>query len=120
MGSLSTIPTISVRRKKSLHTFTGTRRFSVRDLPTGTITLLFTDIEGSTHLLQRLGERYAELLNECRTLLRTALHTYHAQEGDAQGDAVFAAFARASDALGHSLAARLDLVLHSWPCAAVL
>ncbi len=75
MGSLSTIPTISVRRKKSLHTFTGTRRFSTRDLPTGTITLLFTDIEGSTHLLQRLGERYAELLNECRTLLRTAFHT---------------------------------------------
>src|SRR5437764_12051239 len=85
MGSLSTIPTISVRRKKSLHTFTGTRRFSVRDLPTGTITLLFTDIEGSTHLLQRLGERYAELLNECRTLLRTAFHTYHGQEVDAQG-----------------------------------
>src|SRR2546429_9777903 len=57
----------------------------MRDLPTGTITLLFTDIEGSTHLLQRLGERYAELLNECRTLLRTAFHTYHGQEVDAQG-----------------------------------
>src|SRR6266487_2343031 len=117
MGSLSTIPTISVRRKKSLHTLTGTRRFSMRDLPTGTITLLFTDIEGSTHLLQRLGERYAELLNECRTLLRTAFHTYHGQEVDAQGDAVFAAFARASDALEASVAAQRELALHSWPGA---
>jgi len=89
----------------------------VRDLPTGTITLLFTDIEGSTHLLQRLGERYAELLNECRTLLRTAFHTYHGQEVDAQGDAVFAAFARASDALEASVAAQRELALHSWPGA---
>ena len=44
----------------------------MRDLPTGTITLLFTDIEGSTHLLQQLGARYAELLTECRDLLRAA------------------------------------------------
>src|SRR5438105_2768385 len=117
MGSLSTIPTISVRRKKSLHTFTSTRRLSMRDLPTGTITLLFTDIEGSTHLLQRLGERYAELLNECRTLLRTAFHTYHGQEVDAPGEAVFAAFARASDALEASVAAQRELALHSWPGA---
>src|SRR5438270_4049363 len=89
----------------------------MRDLPTGTITLLSTDIEGSTHLLQRLGERYAELLNECRTLLRTAFHTYHGQEVDAQGDAVFAAFARASDALEASVAAQRELALHSWPGA---
>ena len=86
----------------------------MRDLPTGTITLLFTDIEGSTHLLQRLGERYAELLNECRTLLRTAFHTYHGQEVDAQGDAVFAAFARASDALEASVAAQRE-----WGCTPV-
>jgi predicted ATPase/class 3 adenylate cyclase len=89
----------------------------MRDLPTGTITLLFTDIEGSTHLLQRLGERYAELLNECRTLLRTAFHTYHGQEVDAQGDAMFAAFARASDAVEASVAVQRELALHSWPGA---
>src|SRR5438876_1211928 len=89
----------------------------MRDLPTGTITLLFTDIEGSTHLLQRLGERYAELLNECRTLLRTAFHTYHGQEVDTQGDGMFAAFARASDALEASVAAQRELALHSWPGA---
>ena len=89
----------------------------MRDLPTGTITLLFTDIEGSTHLLQRLGEGYGELLNECRTVLRTAFHTYHGQEVDTQGDAMFAAFARASDALAASVAAQRELALHSWPAA---
>ena len=87
----------------------------MRDLPTGTITLLFTDIEGSTHLLQKVGERYAELLNECRTLLRTAFHAYHGHEVDTQGDAMFAAFARASDALEASVAAQRELALHSWP-----
>src|SRR5947209_12247333 len=114
MGNLSTLPTISVRRKKSLHTFTGTRRFSMRDLPTGTITLLFTDIEGSTHLLQKLGERYAELLNECRTLLRTTFSAFHGHEVDTQGDAMFAAFARASDALLAAVATQRELALHSW------
>src|SRR5437763_12108955 len=89
----------------------------MRDLPTGTITLLFTDIEGSTHLLQKVGERYAELLNECRTLLRTAFHAYHGHEVDTQGDAMFAAFARASDALEASVAAQRELALHSWPGA---
>lgn len=87
----------------------------MRDLPTGTITLLFTDIEGSTHLLQRLGERYAELLNECRTLLRTAFSAYHGQEVDTQGDAMFAAFARASDAAAAAVAVQRELALHSWP-----
>ena len=46
----------------------------MHELPNGTVTLLFTDIEGSTHLLQRLGERYTDVLEECRLLLRTAFH----------------------------------------------
>src|SRR5213080_4299755 len=89
----------------------------MRDLPTGTITLLFTDIEGSTHLLQQLGDRYAELLTECRTLLRTAFQKYSGYEVDTQGDAIFAAFARASDALLAAVAAQRELTLHSWPDA---
>lgn len=89
----------------------------MRDLPTGTITLLFTDIEGSTHLLQQLGDRYARLLTECRTLLRTAFHTYRGHEVDTQGDAIFAIFARASDALLAAVAAQRELALHSWPDA---
>ncbi len=89
----------------------------MRDLPTGTITLLFTDIEGSTHLLKRLGERYAELLHECRTLLRAAFSASHGQEVDTQGDAMFTAFAHASDALEAAVAAQRELALHSWPGA---
>ncbi len=89
----------------------------MRDLPTGTITLLFTDIEGSTHLLQQLGDRYAGLLTECRTLLRTAFQRYNGHEVDTQGDAIFAAFARASDALLAAVAAQHALALHSWPDA---
>lgn len=87
----------------------------MRDLPTGTITLLFTDIEGSTHLLQRLGERYGGLLSECRALLRSAFSTHHGQEVDTQGDAMFAAFARASDALAAAVAAQREIARHAWP-----
>src|SRR5882762_7505523 len=89
----------------------------MRDLPTGTITLLFTDIEGSTHLLQQLGDRYAELLTACRNLLRTALHTYSGQEVDTQGDAIFAVFTRARDALLAAVAAQRQLATHAWPGA---
>src|SRR5438132_4003362 len=100
-----------------MHTLRGARRLSVGDLPAGTITMLFTDIEGSTHLLQQLGDRYTELLTGCRNLLRAAFHTYRGQEVDTQGDAIFAAFARASDALLAAVAAQRELASHPWPDA---
>ena len=50
------------------------------DLPTGTVTLLFTDIEGSTRLLLQLGDRYATLLADYRTLLRRAIGTAGGRE----------------------------------------
>src|SRR6266581_6136154 len=103
-----------------IHPLNGARRISMRDLPAGTITLLFTDIEGSTHLLQQLGDRYAGLLTEFRNLLRTTFHTYGGYEVDTQGDAIFTAFARASDALSAAVAAQRELALHSWPDAAVV
>jgi predicted ATPase/class 3 adenylate cyclase len=87
----------------------------VRDLPTGTITLLFTDIEGSTHLLHQLGDSYAELLTSCRALLRSAFQGQHGHEVDTQGDAIFAVFARASDALAAAVAAQRALAAYSWP-----
>src|SRR5260370_29557924 len=93
----------------------GARRFSMRDLPTGTSTLLFTDIEGSTHLLQQLGDRYAELLTECLNLLRTAFQKYSGYEVDTQGDAIFTVFARASDALLAAVSAPPPLALPSLP-----
>ena len=54
------------------------------DLPTGTVTLFFSDIEGSTRLLQQLGERYAEVLADCRHLLRHLFVQYHGREVDTQ------------------------------------
>src|SRR5438105_5533352 len=75
------------------------RRCCMRELPTGTVTLLFTDIEGSTHLLQQVGERYASVLAECRHLLRAAFGQWNGHEVDTQGDAFFVAFARATDAI---------------------
>ena len=87
----------------------------MREFPTGTITLLFTDIEGSTRLLQQLGERYTSLLDACRFLLRTAFLQFHGYEVDTQGDAFFVAFARASDAVAAAVAAQRALASHAWP-----
>ena len=71
----------------------------MRELPSGTVTFLFTDIEGSTRLLHEHGDRYAELLSEHRRVLREAFARHGGVEVDTQGDAFFVAFARASDAL---------------------
>jgi class 3 adenylate cyclase len=81
----------------------------------GTVTLLFTDIEGSTQLLEHLGERYSDVLAECQSLLRTAFHAWGGQEVDMQGDAFFVAFARATDAVLVAVAAQHALVAHAWP-----
>jgi predicted ATPase len=69
------------------------------DLPSGTVTFLFTDIEGSTKLLHELGDAYAGALAEHRRVLREAFARHGGVEVDTQGDAFFVAFARASDAL---------------------
>ena len=66
-------------------------------MPTGTVTMLFTDIEGSTRLLKQLGERYGELLADHRRLLREAFAAHGGREMDTQGDAFFFAFARARE-----------------------
>jgi class 3 adenylate cyclase len=81
-----------------------------------TVTFLFTDIEGSTKLLQRLGDcRYAEILNEHRRLLRTAFAKRHSREVDTQGDAFLVAFSKARDALGTAVAAQRALTKYAWP-----
>jgi predicted ATPase/class 3 adenylate cyclase len=71
----------------------------VRELPRGTVTFLFTDIEGSTRLLSELGQRYAEALAEHRRMLREAFRARGGIEVDTQGDAFFYAFGRAEDAV---------------------
>jgi predicted ATPase/class 3 adenylate cyclase len=90
-------------------------------LPTGTVTFLFTDIEGATTLLQRLGDRrYAEVLAEHQRLLRDAFAKGNGQEIDTQGDAFLVAFSRARDAVGTAVAAQRVLTGHTWPDVASL
>jgi predicted ATPase/class 3 adenylate cyclase len=79
-------------------------------LPTGTVTLVFTDIEGSTRLLTGLGDTYAETLAEHRRALREAFARHGGVEVDTQGDALFAAFARASDAVAAAQLAQTSKV----------
>jgi predicted ATPase/class 3 adenylate cyclase len=92
----------------------------MQHLPTGTVTLLFTDIEGSTHLLQHVGERYATLLEACRSLLRAAFLEFDGYEVDTQGDAFFVAFARASDAVAAAVTAQRALAGYPWPQGATV
>jgi predicted ATPase/class 3 adenylate cyclase/DNA-binding CsgD family transcriptional regulator len=84
-------------------------------LPEGTVTLLFTDIAGSTQLLLQLGDRYEGVLTTCRQLLRTAFQQWNGYEVDTQGDAFFVVFARATDAVSAAVAAQRSCTSHSWP-----
>jgi ABC-type transport system substrate-binding protein/class 3 adenylate cyclase/streptogramin lyase len=83
--------------------------------PTGTVTFLFSDIEGSTRLLQGLRDRYEEVLSTHARLLRAAIEEFDGHEIDAQGDAFFVAFARARDAVAAAVAAQRALAAESWP-----
>ena len=75
-------------------------------LPTGTVTFLFTDVEGSTRLLHELGDAYASVLAEHRRVLRDAFARHDGIEVDTQGDAFFVAFAKSTDALAAATDAR--------------
>jgi predicted ATPase/class 3 adenylate cyclase/DNA-binding CsgD family transcriptional regulator len=86
-------------------------------LPTGTVTLLFADIEGSTRLLRQLGERYAEMLADYRRLLRETFEPHQGRGVDTEGDGFFAAFPRASDALRGAIAAQHAIRANEWPGA---
>src|SRR6266545_245122 len=80
------------------------------DLPSGTVTFLFTDIEGSTKLLHELGpEAFADALAEHRRILRVAFQRHGGVEVDTQGDAFFIAFPTAPGALAAAVAARDEL-----------
>jgi predicted ATPase/class 3 adenylate cyclase len=85
------------------------------ELPDGTVTLLFSDIEGSTRLLQRAGDAYPGLLAEHRRLLRDAFARHGGCEVDSEGDAFFVAFASAGEAVAAAAAAQRALAEHEWP-----
>jgi predicted ATPase/DNA-binding SARP family transcriptional activator len=80
-----------------------------RALPRGTVTLLFTDIEGSTRLAATLRDRYGEVLEAHRRIVRAALAAHRGVEVDTQGDAFFAAFGSARDAVAAAVAAHRGL-----------
>jgi class 3 adenylate cyclase len=84
-------------------------------LPGGTVTFLFTDIEGSTRLLQQLGDQYGDVVRDHRQLLREHLGAKGGTEVDTQGDAFFYSFPRARDAVAGAVAAQRALSAHDWP-----
>jgi predicted ATPase/class 3 adenylate cyclase len=84
-------------------------------LPTGTVTFLFTDIEGSTRLLQTLGDRYGDLLDEHCRIMRTAIGDANGIEVGTEGDSFFAVFPSAADAVTATIAAQRQLATHDWP-----
>ena len=88
---------------------------SMAVLPTGTVTLLFTDLEGSTELLKRLGSGYAGVLEDHRRLLEGAIADHGGMVVDTQGDSCFAAFSRGRDAVAAAIEGQRSLATHSWP-----
>ncbi len=89
---------------------------SVTERSSGTVTFLFTDVEGSTTLLRDLGaDRYAMVLEEHRRLLREAFAAHGGDEVDTQGDAFFVVFARPRDALAAAGEGQRALAGHAWP-----
>jgi predicted ATPase/class 3 adenylate cyclase len=87
----------------------------MRALPAGTVTFLFSDVEGSTRLLQRLGPAYADVLAAHHRIVRDALAAQGGVEVDTAGDGFFAAFARATDAVAAAAAIQRALAAHGWP-----
>ena len=85
------------------------------ELPTGTITFMFTDVEGSTGLVGKLGDAYGDLMSEQRTLLRNAVAGSNGHEIDSRGDEFFAVFQRTRDAVSAAVTAQRDLATHEWP-----
>jgi len=87
----------------------------VAELPRGTVTFVFTDIEGSTALAKRLRDRYREVLEQHQLLLRAAFEAHGGHEIDTQGDSFFFAFARAKDAVLAVVEGQRALAGHEWP-----
>ena len=84
-------------------------------LPTGTVTMVFTDVEGSTALLSRLGIRYAEALDAHREVLRRAWGAHGGTEMGTEGDSFFVVFATAPEAVSAAAQAQRELAGYSWP-----
>jgi predicted ATPase/class 3 adenylate cyclase len=84
------------------------------ELPTGTVTFLFTDVEGSTRLLQALGDRYAAVHDEHAAIIRRAVASGGGVEVSTHGDAFFVAFTSPAGAVRAAVAAQQGLAAHDW------
>lgn len=93
---------------------------TARVLPTGTVTFMFTDIEGSTRLLQSLGDRYLGLLATHHALIREALDSNDGIEANTEGDAFFAVFTSPRSAVAAAAAAQRSLAAAQWPDGAAV
>jgi len=91
------------------------RAIAGRDLPSGAVTFLMTDIEESTALLLQLGDRYGSVLTDARRIARSVVKRAGGQEVDARADEYFAAFRSAAAAVGAALAIRHRFAEHAWP-----
>ncbi len=85
------------------------------DKPTGTVTFLFTDIEGSTRLLHALGDAYAKVRGEHDTTIRDAIAAGGGTEVDTAGDSFFAVFPSPRGAVQAAVIAQRELEAHDWP-----
>ena len=85
------------------------------NLPHGTVTLVFTDVEGSTQLLQRLGDGYGHVLDDHRRLFREAIENGDGIVIDQRGDEFFVVFSDARDAAGAVVGAQQAFAKHEWP-----
>ncbi len=90
----------------------GTHR---RDLPTGVVTFLFSDIEGSTRLLQSLGDRFPALLERQARLMRDAIAAGDGIEVGTEGDSFFVVFPSPGGAVEAAVAAQRALADAAWP-----
>jgi class 3 adenylate cyclase len=84
-------------------------------LPTGTVTFLLADIEGSTALLRRLGNGYASVLKDVRTIMRSCIRRCGGHKVDAHGDEYFAVFERATAAVEAAIDIQRAIASHGWP-----
>src|SRR5215470_4612173 len=102
-------------RPRRLATSANGQHNALMGLPTGTVTMLFSDMEGSTQLLARLGGAYGDLLSSQRGLLRSAFCAHHGTEMGTEGDSFFVVFASATDAVSACVEGQRALASHAWP-----
>src|SRR5262249_18219542 len=103
------------RRRFPRSRATADERRLMPELPTGTVTFLFSDVEGSTELLRRLRDGYAEVMADHELLLRRAFQDAGGHEINTQGDSFFVPFRRPRDAVAAAVDAQRTVARHPWP-----